>query len=127
MNIKHINPPTLSTPGGHYSHAVAADNLIFVSGQLPITSEGKKLTEANFEEQVKQVLENLKNALEGSGASIESLLQVRVYVDDINNWPPFNVLYEKWAGNSKPARAVVPTGPLHFGLKIEIEAIALKI
>jgi enamine deaminase RidA (YjgF/YER057c/UK114 family) len=55
------------------------------------------------------------------------LLQVRVYLDDINNWPEFNSIYAVWAGESKPARAVVPTGPLHFGLKIEIEAIASQL
>ena len=49
---------------------------------------------------------------------------MRVYVDDVANWPEFNTIYAKWAGESRPARAVVPTGALHYGLKIEIEAVA---
>jgi len=124
---EYFNPPGLLKPRGHYSHAVVANQSIFISGQLPITKDGEKLTEANFKDQTIQVLENLKHALEGSGGSIQSLLQVRVYLDDINNWPEFNSIYAVWAGESMPARAVVPTGPLHFGLKIEIEAIASQL
>ncbi len=122
--VEYFNPPGLSKPGGHYSHAVAANNCIFISGQLPITKDGQKLTGSSFKDQTIQALENLRCALEGAGGSIKSLLQVRVYLDDINNWPEFNSIYSEWAGESKPSRAVVPTGPLHFGLKIEIEAIA---
>ena len=121
---KYFNSPGLSRPGGHYSHAVVANQCIFISGQLPITKGGEKLTGASFKDQTIQVLENIKCALESAGGSIQSLFQVRVYLDDINNWPEFNSIYAVWAGESMPARAVIPTGPLHFGLKIEIEAIA---
>jgi len=51
-------------------------------------------------------------------------VQVRVYIDDMANWPAFNAVYARWAGEAKPARAVVPTGALHFGLKVEVEAVA---
>lgn len=67
----------------------------------------------------------LKQALLAAGSGVERLLQVRVYVDDIANWPAFDTLYRGWAGASRPARAVVPTGLLHFGFKVEMEGIAL--
>ena len=38
--IRSVNPSTMATPGGHYSHAVAAGGLVFVSGQLPIAPDG---------------------------------------------------------------------------------------
>ena len=120
-----INPQGLSTPGGHYSHAAVANGFVFVSGQLPITAEGVKLVDAAFEQQAGQVLKNVEAALLGAGSSIAQLAQVRVYLDDIHNWPAFNILYAKWAGAARPARAIVPTGPLHFGFKIEIEVMAL--
>ena len=119
-----INPPEMARPGGHYSHATVANGFVFVSGQLPIRPDGTKLTESTFEEQAQQVLANVKAALEGSGSRIDKLVQVRVYVDNLDNWPAFNAVYAQWAGDSKPSRAVVPTGPLHFGFKVEVEAIA---
>ncbi|MET0207706.1 MAG: RidA family protein, partial [Burkholderiaceae bacterium] len=78
-----------------------------------------------FETQARQTLANLAAALAAAGSGIDHLLQVRVYVDDIANWPAFNAIYATWAGRARPARAVVPTGALHFDLKIEVEAIAL--
>jgi len=123
--VQHIAPESLAAPGGHYSHATVANGFVFVSGQLPIAPSGAKLTEASFEEQTRQVLDNVKAALVAASSGIDRLVQVRVYLDAIENWPAFNTLYAEWAGNARPARAIVPTGPLHFGFKIEIEAVAL--
>lgn len=117
--------PALATPGGHYSHVAVARGLIFVSGQLPITATGEKLINASFEAQAEQVLANVKHALAAAGAGIEQLVQVRVYLDDIENWPQFNDIYAGWAGKARPARAIVPTGRLHFGFKIEVEVTAV--
>ena len=124
---KPIQPAGLATPGGHYSHAVVANGFVFVSGQLPIAADGTKLVDATFADQAKQVLHNVRVALEAAGSSVSQLVQVRVYVDDLANWPAFNAVYAEWAGSVKPARAVVPTGPLHFGFKVEVEAVALVL
>ena len=121
---QRVNPGTLAKPGGHYSHATIAQGLVFISGQLPITADGVKLVDASFEQQAEQVLANVRNILLASGSDIDRLVQVRVYIDDMANWPAFNGVYARWAGDAKPARAVVPTGPLHFGLKVEVEAVA---
>ena len=121
-----IEVPALAMPGGHYSHVVVADSLVFVSGQLPITPDGKRLANASFEEQATQVLANVSAALRAAGSGVDRLVQVRVYVDDIGNWPSFDKIYAQWAGASRPARAVVPTGPLHFGFKVEVEAVGMR-
>jgi 2-iminobutanoate/2-iminopropanoate deaminase len=125
-DIVHTNPPTMAAPGGHYNHAVAAGGFVFVSGQLPIAPDGTKLNEASFEQQAQQVLDNVAHALKGAGSSIDRLTQVRVYVTDITSWPAFNALYARWAGNCRPARCVVPVPQLHYGFKIEIEAVATR-
>jgi reactive intermediate/imine deaminase len=123
--IVNVQPAAMRPPGGHYSHAVVANGFVFVSGQLPIAADGTRLVDASFDDQTKQVLANVRTVLEGAGSSIDRLVQVRVYLDSIDDWPAFNALYAEWAGTAKPARAIVPTGPLHFGLKIEVEATAL--
>jgi 2-iminobutanoate/2-iminopropanoate deaminase len=125
MDIQHINPTTIAVPGGHYSHATVAAGLVFVSGQLPITPSGEKLYQASFELQAKQVLANVQSALESAGGSVTRLVQVRVYVTDIGDWPTFNQLYELWAGSQPCSRCVVPVPVLHYGCAIEMEAIGL--
>ena len=124
MSLLTFNPDTLAAPGGHYSHAVAAAGLVFVSGQLPISAHGVRLTGQPFEAQVAQVLHNVEAALTAAGSDKSRLLQVRVYVTDIESWPAFNTLYAEWIGSHRPARAVVPVPVLHHGFLIEVEATA---
>lgn len=123
--ITHPSSPSLPAPGGHYSHATVANDFVFVSGQLPITPTGQKLADQPFDAQARQVLTNVEQALLAAGSGIEKLVQVRVYVDDIANWAAFNDVYGQWIGAARPSRAVVPTGALHYGFKVEVEAIAV--
>ena len=125
MTIERRNPAALPQPGGHYSHATVAGGFVFIAGQLPITPAGDKLVDAPFDEQARQVLANVEAVLHDCGCTVADLVQVRVYVDSIEHWPAFNAVYAQWAGDAKPARAIVPTGPLHFGLLVEVEAVAV--
>jgi reactive intermediate/imine deaminase len=122
--LRTVNPPTMAPPGGHYSHAAVAGGLVFVAGQLPIAPDGRKLGDQPFEVQARQVLDNVRAAVEGAGSSLAGLVQVRVYLADLTYWPAFNALYAEWIGTHRPARAVVPVPGLHYGLLLEIEAVA---
>ena len=117
--------PAGSTPAGHYSHAALGAGFVFVAGQLPVTPEGRRLTGEPFEAQAHQVLANVQAALEAAGSAVQQLLQVRVYLTDVEQWGAFNAIYAEWCGPHRPARAVVPVPALHFGLMIEVEAVAL--
>ncbi len=123
--ITHPASPSLPAPGGHYIHVTVANGFVFVSGQLPITPSGQKLADQPFEAQAKQVLANVEHALLAAGSGIDKLVQVRVYVDDVANWAAFNDVYGQWIGVARPSRAVVPTGALHYGFKVEVEATAV--
>lgn len=87
--------------------------------------DGTPLTGKPFHEQVVQVLRNVEGCLAAAGADKKDLVQVRVYVTDIKTWPLFNELYAAWIGDHRPARAVAGVAELHFGLDVEVEAIAL--
>ena len=125
-DIVQTNPDTMAAPGGHYSHAVKANGFVFVAGELPIARDGARLMDAPFEQQAQQTLDNIAAALKAAGSAIDRLVQVRVYVTDIGSWPAFNTIYATRIGTSRPARAVVPVPQLHYGFKIEIEAVALE-
>lgn len=122
-SVRTVQPPGMAAPGGHYSHATVAAGLVFVAGQLPIAPDGRKLGDEPFETQARQVLANVRAALEGAGSGVEQLAQVRVYLTDLAHWPAFNALYAEWIGTHRPARAVVPVPALHFGLLLEVEAV----
>src|SRR5664279_2658491 len=98
------NPDTMAQPGGHYTHAVTANGFVFIAGQLPIAPDGNKLVDATFEHQAQQVLDNVAVALKGAGSAVSRLVQVRVYVTDIKQWPAFNAIYAKWIGSSRSSQ-----------------------
>jgi len=124
-DISCANSSAITRPAGHYSHVCVAAGQVFISGQLPIQPDGTALAGRPFEEQTAQVLANLEACLACAGVAKESLVQVRVYVTDIEHWPVFNELYAAWIGSHRPARAVAGVSELHFGLAVEVEAIAL--
>jgi 2-iminobutanoate/2-iminopropanoate deaminase len=122
--MKKIITLKAPTPGGHYSQAIVHNGLVYVSGQLPIHPDtGEKLLGA-IEQQTEQVLKNTAAILEAAGSSLKQVIKTTVYISDIQLWDRVNQVYARYFGDHRPARAVVPTGPLHFGFQIEMEAIA---
>lgn len=114
------------TPGGHYSQAVVHNDLVFISGILPITPAGEKLTNATFSEQTEQVLRNLDAILAASGSNREDVVKVTVFIANMEAWGAFNQTYAQFFADHRPARSIVPVMPLHYGFKIELEAVAVR-
>lgn len=124
MDIIPILTENAPVPGGHYSQAIAYGELVFVSGQLPIDPvTGEKRT-GPIEEQTEQVMRNLKAILVAAGSDLSRVLKTTIYVADIGLWGKVNEVYARFMGDHRPARAVVPTGELHYGFLIELEAVA---
>jgi 2-iminobutanoate/2-iminopropanoate deaminase len=100
---------------------------VYVSGQLPIDAETGEKCSGPIGEQTKLALNNLAGILEAAGSSVDRVLKTTVYISDISLWAQVNEVYASFFGTHRPARAVVPSRDLHFGLKVEIEAIAALI
>ncbi|MDO5028115.1 MAG: RidA family protein [Bacillota bacterium] len=112
-------------PAGHFSPVVVSEaGIVYVSGQVPVDYRTNKIVTGDLETQFKQVLKNLKAALNSAGADIEDILKVTILVADGNDWYQINQLYKKFMGHHKPARTIIPVLPLHNGYKVEVEAIA---
>jgi len=114
-------------PVGPYSQAVVYGDLVFVSGQIPLSPETGQVCGDSIEEQAKQVLRNLGAVLQAAGASWRSVLRVTVYMTQLEDFARFNSVYENALGGAKPARATVQVSALPLGVKLEIDAIAHKV
>ena len=112
-------------PAGHYSQATISGGLIFVSGQLPVDPKTKEIPDS-IGGQTNLVIDHLDSILKASGSSLQKVVKVTVYISDISLWDEVNGVYAERFGEHKPARAIVPTRDLHFGCKIEMDAIAEK-
>ncbi len=111
-------------PGGHYSHAVAAGGFVFVSGQLPIRQGVDPDPNMPVREQTTLTLRNLQAALEVAGAKLTDVVKVSAWLRSEDDWDDFDAAYAEFFGDHRPARAAVPVGRLHYGLCVEIDAIA---
>lgn len=124
MEIKAIQTNNAPTPAGHYSQAVVYNGLVFVAGQLSIDPKTGEKRLGSIEEQTEQALSNVSEILKAANSDLSRVLKMTVYVSDINLWAAVNSVYARVMGEHRPARAVIPTGDLHYGFLIEIDAIA---
>lgn len=123
--MKLVNTDRAAQPFGHYSQAVVANGMVYVSGILGAHPEDREVTVRDFQSQTENALSNLKAILEAAGSSLEKVVKVTIYADDVAKWGTSNEIYQRYFPSHKPARAFVPCGALHNGFEIEIEAVAL--
>jgi reactive intermediate/imine deaminase len=109
---------------GHYALATIHQDTVYVSGQFSFDPETREKKFGPIEEETLQALENVATILEVAGSSKEQILRMTLYIPDVKLWDKVDAVYKEFFGEHKPARTVVPTNELHFGFKIEIDAIA---
>jgi len=124
--VQPISTDAAPKPVGHYSQGIAHGDLVFVSGQLPVSLEGKALADKSFEEQVRHALANMLSIVKAAGSGPERVLKVTAFIVGVEHWPAFNKIYAEVFGASRPARSVVPVPSLHHGCMIELECIATR-
>ncbi len=110
---------------GPFSQAVVEGKMVFTSGQVHLTPDGR-LLDASIEEQTHQIMKNLKNILEAAGVSFANVTKVTIYVTDMSNYGKVNDVYKTYFSDPFPAREVVCVKELPVGAKIEISMVAIK-
>ena len=109
---------------GPYSQAVKADNLLFVSGQIPIDPASGVLVEG-IEAQSHQVLRNIKAILNEAGLDFDSVVKTTVFLKDMGDFQTVNGIYAQYFnGDVLPARCAMQVGARPKNSLIEIECIA---
>ena len=120
MKVIHTN--TAPAAIGPYSQAIVAGDLIFCSGQTPLSLDGQ-ITGSTITEQTEQVIKNLKAVLEEAGSSLEKAVKTTCFLADMGDFAAFNGVYEKHF-TGKPARSTVAAKGLPRNVLVEIEVIA---
>jgi reactive intermediate/imine deaminase len=116
----------LAEPISHYTDAVIAGPLVFVSGCAPVDSDGNVVSD-DVREQARRVHENLKLALVAAGSDLSRITKVTVFLTDINDRAAVNEIRQQYFGAARPASTLVEVSALAIpGMKVEIEAIAVR-
>jgi len=121
-----IRVPGLAEPISHYTDAVRAGDLLFVSGFVPVDGDGRLVGGDDVVAQTRQVFANLAAVLAAAGATFADVVKVTVYVTDIEDRARINPVRQDIFGDTRPASTLVEVSALTTpGAKVEIDAVAL--
>ena len=108
-----------------FSDAVLAGNTLYIAGKGGVLP-GTRTVPEDPREEAHLLMEDFKVTLERVGMSMEDLVYVTVYSTDLDLYSDFNSVYRKYFDKNFPPRAFVGSGPLLFGLRFEMQGIAVK-
>ncbi len=124
MKKKQIQSSQAPSAIGPYSQAIRIGEFLYTSGQIALNPENMEMMNGGIEEETEWVLKNLEAILKADGMSFAHVIKTTVYLTDLGEFARVNQVYEKFFGETKPARACVQVAALPKGAKVEIDAIA---
>lgn len=125
--VKKIYTDKAPQAVGPYSQAIvaSAQNLVFISGQIPLDPVTMKVESTDVREQTRVVLTNLNAILKASNAGPQTVVKTTVYLKNMNDFSAVNEEYEKFFVEHKPARVCIEVARLPRDVLVEIDAIAV--
>lgn len=125
MHKKVIHTHDAPAAIGPYSQAIAAHNLLFISGQLPVDPGTGEVVAGGAKEQALQSLANLHAILKASGTDVHAVVKTTVFLKDLADFQIVNEVYAGVFTKDYPARACVQVAKLPKDVLVEVEAIAI--
>ena len=121
--MEFLNTKNSPSAIGPYSQAVKVNGLLYTSGQIALTPEGKMISN-DIKKQTRQVLSNLKAILEDNESSIDNVVKVNIFLENMDDFGIVNVLYSEFFGDHKPVRSTVAVQTLPKNALVEMDLIA---
>jgi 2-iminobutanoate/2-iminopropanoate deaminase len=127
LDVKYFMAQGAPQPIAPFSHATAAGDFIFVTGQMPLVPETGTYVRGSFAEQTDAVMHNLELVLRAAGSDWEHVLHCRIYITDFERYAEVNEVYARWFSPGRlPARTCIGVTGLAGGADVEIDLLAVK-
>lgn len=123
--MKAVHTTAAPAAIGPYSQAIRTGNMLFTSGQIPLTATGESV-DGSIADQTRQVLDNLRAVLAAEGFSLQDVVSTNVYLASMSDFAEMNEVYASYFGEHKPARTTVAVSGLPKNAKVEISCVAVK-
>ena len=124
MEKKIIQTDQAPAPIGPYNQAVAAGNMLFISGQICIKPGTSDLNNPDIQTETHQVMNNLKAILLEAGLDFSNVIKTTIFLSDMNLFSDVNEIYGKYFSGAFPARETVAVKGLPKNVNVEISMIA---
>jgi 2-iminobutanoate/2-iminopropanoate deaminase len=105
------------------AQAIRAGDFLYVSGQGPLDPGTKEVVSADIREQTVQTLKNLKAVIEGGGGTMAQVVNMRVCLRDVADFPAFNEAFRDFMAGEKVTRTCIGGTPHRKGVNVEIDAV----
>ncbi|RUM53593.1 MAG: RidA family protein [Methylococcus sp.] len=123
MKREIISTPEAPQAIGTYSQAVKINNIVYLSGQIPLDPESMLMVEGGIEEQIHRVFQNLTAVARTAGGSLDDFAKLNIYLTDLSNFPVVNEIMAEYFQEPYPARAAVGVAALPKDAGVEMDAI----
>lgn len=123
MTRKAISTQNAPAAIGPYSQAIAANNLLFMSGQLPIDPAIGKIIDGDIASRTRQIMKNAQAVAKEAGAGLHQVVKTTIFLTDLADFQEVNAAYGSFFTEAPPARSTVQVAALPLGSNIEIEFI----
>ena len=125
MQRESIQLPRAGRANLPFSDAVRAGDTYYVAGRIDL-DEGTMRLPSDARAEAVLVMDGLRGVLERCGLAMSDLVQVTIYTPDTSLYDLFNEVYVSYFEGPLPARAFLGSGPLLFGARFEVTAIAVR-
>jgi len=105
--------------------AIRFGQMLFISGQGPLDPASKTVIAGDIEVQTRQTLKNLASVLEAAGANFANVVNMRVILRDVSDFPRFNEVFRDVLNGEKVTRTCVGGTPHRAGVNVEIDCVAM--
>jgi 2-iminobutanoate/2-iminopropanoate deaminase len=123
---EEIRVDGLAEPISHFTDAVRAGDLLFVSGIVAVDGDGRLVGGDDVVAQTRQVFANMRAVLAAAGCGFEDVVKVTVFLTDVEDRPRINPVRQELFGETRPASTLVEVSRLAVdGAKVEVECVAL--
>ena len=126
MSKKAIKIADAPAPVGSYSQGILQNNMLFVSGQIPLNPNTGNLEMKTIEEATNRVMLNIKALLEAAGMQMNEIVKCSIFLKDLNDFSVVNDIYSSYFDEVYPARETVQVSKLPLDVSIEISCIAIR-
>ena len=126
MTKKAIHTDSAPAAIGTYSQAIEVNDLVFLSGQIPLDPATMQVVDGDFEARARRVFDNLAAVAGAAGGSLDDIVKLTVFLTDLGNFATVNAVMEDYFHQPFPARAAVGVASLPKGVDVEADAILFR-
>lgn len=108
---------------GPYSQAVRVDNVVYLSGQIPLDPTSGELVTGDIQAQARRVFANLKAVAEAAGGDLADIVKLNIFLTDLGHFAQVNEVMTEVFAEPYPARAAVGVAALPKGAEVEMDAV----